>query len=67
MKYLVKCDRCGKIYKCDGKVSVKGLRYVTDYNDDVTEKCIVCGEKMNPDVIKTDSWIAALFFKVKGN
>jgi hypothetical protein len=67
MKYLVKCPHCNQIYKCEGQVSVKGLQYITDYNDNVTEKCLVCEQKMQPEVIKTEDWIANLFFKVKGN
>ena len=67
MKYIIQCPECGQMYKTDGKPTVKGLRYITDYNDDVTEKCVVCKKKIKPSVIKTEDWIADLVFKIKGN
>lgn len=67
MKYIIKCPHCNKMYKCDGRVSVKGLQYITDYNDNVTDNCLVCGKKMKPDIIRTADWIAELVFKIKGN
>lgn len=51
--YLIQCPHCGKIYKATGRPSVKGLQYITDYNDNVTNKCIVCKKEMEPIVMKT--------------
>ena len=65
--YLIQCHHCGKIYKATGRPSVKGLQYITDYNDNVTNKCIVCKKEMEPIVMKTQDWIANLVFTVKGN
>lgn len=67
MAYLLKCPKCGKIYKCFGKVTVKGLKYITDYGDDVTNVCLCCKKEVTHDVIHTEDWIATLLFKVKGN
>ena len=67
MRYIVRCPKCGRMYKTTGKLTSKGLRYITDYNDDVTENCIICKHKITPIVMETDDWIADLVFKIKGN
>ena len=66
MKYILQCPKCGQVYKTDLHPTVKGARYITDYNDDVTEKCIKCNSKMTPSIMKTEDWIADLVFKIKG-
>ena len=66
MIFLIKCPECGQIYKCKGVPTVKGLRYITDYNDDVTNICIRCKNDITPQVIKTEEWVAEMVFKIKG-
>lgn len=61
--YLLRCPKCGKIYKC----TKQNNKYITDFGDDVTNKCISCNTAMNPIIILTTDWIAELLFKVKGN
>lgn len=67
MKYIVNCPKCGQVYKCTGIQTIKGLRYITDYNDDITETCIKCKQKITPQVMQTEDWIADLVFKIKGH
>lgn len=67
MKYIVQCPICGQMYKTEGKPSVKGLQYITDYNDNVTNHCLKCDNKITPKVIKTEDWIADMVFKIKGS
>ena len=67
MIFLVQCPECGCIYKCKGVTTVKGLRYITDYNDDITETCVCCKKKITPKAMNTEEWIADLVVKIKGH
>ena len=49
------------------KLKEKGLRYITDYNDDITETCVCCKKKITPKAMNTEEWIADLVFKIKGH
>jgi transcription elongation factor Elf1 len=62
MKYLIQCPACGQLYKTDKKEN----RYITDYNDDITDHCIKCKNTITPNVIMTEDWIADMVFKIKG-
>lgn len=66
MKYILQCPTCGQVYKADLHPTVRGPRYITDYNDDVTENCIKCNSKISPYIMKTEDWIADMVFKIKG-
>lgn len=67
MIFLVQCPECGCVYKCKGVATVRGLRYITDYNDDITETCVCCKKKITPKAMITEDWIADLVFKIKGH
>lgn len=80
---LIKCPHCKKIYKVEcrplSSENVRILRLVTDFGDifDVNisaqpyiTKCLSCDntiELNSANSIKTEDWIANLFFTVKGN
>ena len=59
--FIVKCDHCGQIYKARRE----GNRLLTDFNDDITECCLKCRGTLGK-MIRTDDWVADLFFKIKG-
>lgn len=81
--FLIKCPHCQKIYKVECRPllsdDVRVLKLSTDFGDildiDITSmpnttKCLSCKHQIALDsknAIKTDDWIANLFFKVKGN
>ena len=54
------------MFKCEGHVSVNGLQYITDFNDNVTNYCVCCHSKMTPKIMQTQPWIAHCVFTVKG-
>ena len=62
MAYIIKCSECGKMFKTEKK----GNKYVTDYNDEIKDKCLSCGKKIEPVIMETEDWIANLVFKIKG-
>lgn len=80
---LVKCPHCKKIYKaiCEPLKSenTRILKVATDFGDifDInitklpyTTKCLNCNNTIElkySTAIKTEDWIANLFFTVKGN
>lgn len=66
MKYLVCCPNCGKIYKCSKVTYDEVDRYITDFGDDVTDKCLCCGHNIAPTVLTTEDWVADMVFIVKG-
>ena len=66
MTYILQCPNCGKMFKCEGHVSVNGLQYITDFNDNVTNYCVCCHSKMTPKIMQTQPWIADCVFTVKG-
>lgn len=60
--YLVKCQNCGKIFKAHKE----GNELITDFGDNITDKCLFCNAK-NSKILKTQDWVADQFFRVKGN
>lgn len=67
-KYIVCCDKCNKMFKCDKK---DNNTYITDYGDVIsningTYTCISCNNEMNPTIMKTQDWIANKVFTIKG-
>ena len=59
--YILKCCKCGQIYKATSKNG----KLVTDCGDDITDCCVKC-KCADRKMIKTDDWIADLVFKIKG-
>lgn len=62
MKYILKCPLCGQMYKTD----LRNNKYITDYNDEVTNHCLKCNHKINPHIIRMEDWIADMVFTIKG-
>lgn len=62
-EYIIVCPACGKMYKC----RKQDEQYFTDYNDNVTDHCVICKNKINPKILHTQDWIVDLVFKIKGN
>lgn len=66
MKYIIKCPICGQMYKTNLVIKNGENHYLTDYNDDVTNKCIKCNHTMDSIIMKTEDWIADMIFTIKG-
>lgn len=68
-KYILCCESCGKMFKCD---KTNDHTYITDYGDVFTPDkygnytCICCNNEMNPTIFRTSDWIADKIFTVKG-
>lgn len=68
-KYILSCQNCGKMFKCDKE---NDHTYITDYGDVFSPDkygnytCISCKGEMDPLVIRTQDWIANMVFTIKG-
>lgn len=60
--YIAQCSNCGAMYKCQ-KVNEN---YITDFNDNITDKCVKCQKHTKLNIIETADWIADLVFTIKG-
>lgn len=70
---LIRCDKCGKIYKIV-KGDVENKIFYTDFNDalrmdnEYMLTCLNCGDryKVLDNSKITEDWIASAVFNVKG-